>query len=74
MLSHRFPRVRRLTAEHLYIRLLENPDIVGDAGDDVAAQDLLLNHPWDGELDDATVREMGNDVAMKLGLTLTSSS
>ena len=40
---HPFPRVRRIAAENLYIRLLENPE----TDDEHPALSLLLEHQWD---------------------------
>jgi hypothetical protein len=70
MLAHRFPRVRRFTAEHFYVRLLESPELVGDGGgdDNHPALELLLNNPWDGDLDETKVKEMAKEVAETLGL------
>ena len=59
MLSHRFPRVRRFTAETFYIRLLESPELLGEPNDSHPVLELLLNHPWDSDLEESRVKEMG---------------
>ena len=64
MLLHPFPRVRRIAAENLYIRLLENPDLE----DSHPALALLLSNPWDGDESDAAVKAMAAEVATELGV------
>lgn len=45
-LAHEFPRVRSLTAEKLYVRLLEtDPEL----GDDHVAIRFLLQHDWESD-------------------------
>ena len=64
LLMHPFPRVRRITAENLYVRLLENPDM--DSEHPVLT--LLLSNPWDADETDTKVKEMATDVATSLGV------
>jgi hypothetical protein len=73
MLSHTFPRVRRYTAENLYIRFLENPDLASGTGESQSALELLLNNAWDGDLDAGKAREMAIEVAEKLGVGMAAS-
>lgn len=69
VLAHRFPRVRRYAAENLYVCLLENPtSFEGDNANIDQALELLLNHPWDGDLDESNVKTMATEVAEKLGV------
>jgi hypothetical protein len=62
MLMHPFPRVRRIAAENLYVRLLENPDL----DEKHPALALLLINPWDGDASEARVKEMAKEVAEAL--------
>lgn len=53
-LGHRFPKVRKLTAERLYTRLLVHEDVIDpDKYDDVV--DLLSATAWDGPIGDVRV-------------------
>ena len=46
LLTHEFPRVRSLSAEKLYVRLLEtDPEL----GEDHTAVKLLLEHDWESD-------------------------
>jgi hypothetical protein len=62
MLMHSFPRIRRIAAENLYIRLLENPE----RDPEHPALSLLLSNPWDGDEPEAKVKEMAMEVAQAL--------
>jgi hypothetical protein len=62
MLMHRFPRVRRIAAENLYVRLLEKPDLDSEN----PALNLLLTNPWDGDEPEMKVKEMAMEVAIAL--------
>ncbi len=47
-LAHDFPRVRSLSAEKLYIRLLEtNPELAEEQHRGIQ---LLMQHPWESDL------------------------
>lgn len=67
MLCHRYPRVRRYAAEHIYVSLLENPDLIQD---DDAVLDYLLTAPWDLDMNLLQRREMAEKVAKAAGITL----
>ena len=72
MLAHRYPRVRRWTAEQLYVRLLEDQSVISASASineekgcafDQAMQ-LLLEVAWDDDLEHpGNVRESRNRVA-----------
>jgi len=74
LLGHRFPRVRKASAEQLYLRLLELDDLTdGNTYDGVL--DVLSTTVWDGE-DMKKAREERDTVAKSLGLeppTVSSS-
>jgi hypothetical protein len=67
MLGHRFPRVRRFTADHLYVRLLEEADIVCNQ----AALEFLLEAPWDADMNLDEIRELSGRFADMVGITLS---
>ena len=69
MLMHPFPRVRRIAAENLYVRLLESPDLDGDN----PALELLLTNPWDSDQSPFNVKKMASEVASALGVDMHSS-
>jgi hypothetical protein len=64
MLMHSFPRVRRIAAESLYVKLLEDP--VLDAQDPVFG--LLLESLWDADQPASKVKEMAMAVATSLNV------
>ena len=75
MLAHRYPRVRRWTAEQLYVHLLEGDSTAcsyqNDGGID-RAMELLMEVSWDDDLDSpGNVRDSRNCVADFLGVSLT---
>ena len=75
MLAHRYPRVRRWTAEQLYVHLLEGDSTASggcnDGGID-RAMELLMEVSWDDDLDSpGNVRDSRNCVADFLGISLT---
>lgn len=75
MLAHRYPRVRRWTAEQLYVHLLEGGSAASgrcnDGGID-RAMELLMEVSWDDDLDSpGNVRDSRNCVADFLGIQLT---
>lgn len=73
-LNHRFPRVRRYAAEHLYVCLLEHPDLLIDNGGDFALE-RMLDFPWDGENTSAQqCREIAQEVADEVGVSLPATS
>lgn len=61
---HPFPRVRRLTAEYFYVKLLEQPWIQ----DDHPAISMLLGNAWDGDLSDIDIKRMAANVSDALGI------
>jgi hypothetical protein len=64
MLMHPFPRIRRIAAENLYIRLLEKTELDSNH----PALNLLLVNPWDGDEPEARVKEMGTEIAVALSI------
>ncbi|KAJ0403682.1 hypothetical protein P43SY_003794 [Pythium insidiosum] len=71
-LSHRFPTVRKATAERLYTRLLVHDEIM--RGDDVkyeAVVDLLSATAWDGPTSNAKAAR--NDLLRLLGIAPPAS-
>lgn len=72
ILAHRFPRVRRYTAEQLYIKLIEDSSIISDSEDVDKAMDILSNTNWDRDLGPpSNIRQCRNEVAKLLGITLS---
>lgn len=70
-LLHPFPRVRRYAAEHIYVCLLEHPDLL------VVKRDFdlesLLNFPWDDPKTTANqCREMAQTLADAIPIPLPS--
>lgn len=61
LLMHPFPRVRRIAAENLYVKLVEQPTMV----ENHPALELLLSNPWDST-DEATAVKMAAEVASSL--------
>jgi hypothetical protein len=52
LLAHKYPKIRKLTSDQLYSRLLATSDIVPDSIlDDVLS--ILMETPWDGSAADA---------------------
>jgi len=70
MLMHPFPRVRRITAENLYVRLLETPDLDGKN----PALDLLLTNPWDSDQSPKNIHKMASEVASTLGVEILEAA
>jgi hypothetical protein len=66
MLGHRFPRVRRFTADHLYVRLMEENDVVCNH----VALELLLEAPWDADMNLDETRELTKRFAEMIGIAL----
>ena len=80
MLAHRYPRVRRWTAEQLYVRLLEDVSFSSDYTDQGTsssngldqAMQLLLEVAWDDDLDaPGNVRDSRNRIADLMGIYLS---
>ena len=75
MLAHRYPRVRRWTAEQLYVHLLDGAgtSATNNGGESIdQAMRLLMEVSWDDDLDSpGNVRESRNCVADALGISLT---
>jgi len=72
LLAHKFPRVRRHTAEQLYIKLVEDESVVPNATNIEAGNDLLSQASWDRELGPpGNVRAYRNQVANFLGIELS---
>ncbi len=72
-LVHKYPRIRRHTAEQLYVKLIEDESVIpGDISGIPEATDLLSQTQWDRDLGPpGNVRETRNKVASLLGITLT---
>jgi hypothetical protein len=75
MLAHRYPRVRRWTAEQLYVHLLEGDSTASGSYNDGGidrAMELLMEVSWDDDLDSpGNVRDSRNCVADFLGIQLS---
>ena len=72
MLSHPFPRVRRFTADHLYVRLLEGATVVPNQASVDPALEILLEAPWDADLRVDEVRELNGKLADVIGINISS--
>jgi len=71
-LGHRYPRIRRVTAEQMYVKLLEDDSVVPNSENLEAATDLLSQVRWDQQLGKPeNVRESRNQVADFLGAHLS---
>jgi len=70
LLAHRFPRVRRYTAENFYVQLLDRADLVGSSSVDDDWTTVLLDSQWDKDLSTRQILEMTTKVASKLGISL----
>ena len=72
LLGHRFPRIRKYTAEQLYIKLLEDDSIVPNTDQIDQVQTILTDVIWDRELGaPGNVRESRNQIADLLGINLS---
>lgn len=71
MLGHKFPRVRRFTADHLYVRLLEESDILSRQEKLDSVLQLLLDAPWDADMNLNETNELSARLADMIGITLT---
>lgn len=73
MLLNPYPRVRRYTAEELYVKLAEDGDALFDKHDHLEeANQLLLNTVWHKEHDPhGQLTESRNRIADLLGIPLT---
>ena len=74
MLGHAFPRVRRLTADHFYVRLLEDGVILSRQDELDSALQLLLEAPWDSDMNLKEASELSMRLAEMIGITLTCTS
>ena len=74
MLLNRFPRVRRYTAEQLYVKLAEDGDaLFGDHGRLEEANQLLLSTVWHEERDpEGKLTDTRNRIADLLDIPLTT--
>jgi len=50
MLAHEFPRVRKHTADNLYVRLLEDPSVLPKQENEGSILDMLLQGQWQSDL------------------------
>ena len=73
MLLNPYPRVRRYTAEHLYIKLAENGEMFVEAHESIEkASHLLANTVWHEEYDPlGELTACRNQIADLLGVLLT---
>ena len=62
LLMHPFPRVRRIAAESLYVKLQEDPNF--DVQNPVL--NLLLNSQWDADYPPSQIDEMASAVSTAL--------
>ena len=65
--------MRRFTADHLYVRLLEESDIVSRQDKLDSALELLLEAPWDSEMTTRETNELSVGVAEMIGITLAAA-
>lgn len=70
MLSHQFPRVRRFTAEQMYVRLLEESDILSIQNQLDTVLELLLEAPWDSDMNRNEINELSLRLAEMIGISL----
>ena len=69
-LIHRFPRVRKYAAEHIYVCLLEQADLMVEKGSTFPLE-TLLEFPWDGERTSVQqCQETAQKVADLVGVSL----
>eukprot|EP00049_Salpingoeca_infusionum_P003287 m.65120 g.65120 ORF g.65120 m.65120 type:complete len:1273 (-) comp12047_c0_seq2:165-3983(-) len=71
MLCHRYPRVRRVVSEHLYVTLLGLPSTLMSASTVEQANLILANTEWDGDVEQA--REYRNQLCQVLGVAAPKS-
>ncbi len=72
LLAHRYPRIRRCTAEQLYVKLLEDDSIVPKSDDIDTVITSLSEVTWDRALGPPwNVRQSRNQVADLLGIELS---
>jgi len=73
LLVHKYPRIRRHTAEQLYVKLIEDDTVVpGDKKGIPEATDILSETQWDRDLGPPdNIREIRNKVANLLNITLS---
>lgn len=70
MLGHPYPRVRRFTADHLYVRLIEDQTMVPNQEGVEAAMALLLEGQWDTDIALSVVRDIRDRIAELSGVRL----
>lgn len=66
LLMHPFPRVRRITAENLYVKLVEKSYM----DDDHPGLGLLLTRPWDGPASEEEIKNMAMEAISALNMKL----
>jgi len=72
LLTHRYPKIRRLTSENLYVKLLEDTSYLSQDVDVDSVVSLLSTVMWDQDLDHPyNVRESRNVLAKLLGISLS---
>ena len=72
LLAHRYPRIRRCTAEQLYLKLIEGDLTLPKSDQLEEATNLLSEVFWDRELSSpGNVRDSRNQVADLLGIHLS---
>ncbi len=72
MLCHEFPRVRRFTADNLYVRLLEEPDLLRTQVHSEPALELLLEAPWDSDMNRIEANDLSSKFAKMSGINAKS--
>jgi len=71
MLGHQFPRVRRYTADQFYVRLLEESDIISRQEKLDSVLQLLLEAPWDSDMNPRETCELSARLAGLIGIPLS---
>lgn len=64
--------MRRLTADHFYVRLLEENDIISRLDELDSALHFLLEAPWDSDMTIQESSELSSRIAQMIGITLKS--
>lgn len=75
LLGHRFPRVRKATAEQLYLRVLECGEGLATSTEDYdTAVEVLTSTIWDAEEDLKSIRAKRDQVCVCLGVSPPSAA
>jgi tubulin-specific chaperone D len=75
MLGHEFPRVRKHTADSLYVRLLEDPSVLPKEENESAIVELLLQGQWQSDmLSEGSMDQLCAKTALLIGVEFKLSS